>query len=136
MINTVNGSPAGGYLSLVNGAIGPTAIPLQNLAFVGTSNTVTLQAASGNIAAERFYVTGITISSDDPAMALVTIDSGGSSPTKLASVYVSSTLPPVSLVFSPGIVRCAPAANPRATASAVATTKSIECRATGYISRI
>lgn len=132
---TQNGTPCVGYATLVNGAIGPIAFTLYTK--LGQP-AYTLQPASpstGQPNAERLYVTGISISSDDTTQALITVDSGGTTPTKIASQYASSVQPPGVTSFPPGVMRGIPGVAPRATASAVTATKAVQVVIKGFISR-
>lgn len=127
-MNPLNGTPVVGYLSLTNGAPGPTAI-----AFTfadGTNRSYTF------VSQERLYITNITISSNDGTQALITVDSGGATtPTKLASQYLSATQPPGVVQFAPGTCRCEFGVAPRGTASAVTAAKTVEIVVNGYIAR-
>jgi len=133
MINTTNGTPAVAYVSLVNGAIGPTALSLFTL--MGQA-AVTLDPK------ERFYVTSITISSNDTAgTPLVTVDTGTdathATPTKLARAYVgASNAPPFTTGFPPGTCRGDHGVMPRAAASAVTAGKTVEVLLVGYVSKL
>jgi len=120
------GTPFVGYLSLVNGAIGPTNIPIF---------TVMGQAAYTMQANERLYITNITVSSNDTTQALITVDSGGTTPTKLLSSYLSTTQPPAVVNMPPGTMRGIAGTLLRGTAGAITATKSVEIVVTGYISR-
>ena len=130
MLNSLSGTPFIGYVSLTNGAVGPTPFTL----YVNGA-AYTLQALSGSVAAERIYITNITISSNDTTQALVTVDDNSTPPVKLASQYLSSTQPPGIEQLPPGIGRLAPGKVPRATASAVTAAKTVEFMIKGYISR-
>jgi hypothetical protein len=125
MLNKDSGTPVTGYVSLTNGAIGPTAFAL----FVNSAS-YTLNAA------ERLYITNITLSSSDGTQALITVDDGGATPQKLVSTYLSSTQPPASISIPQGGCRTEPGKVPRATASAITAAKTVECSILGYVARI
>lgn len=125
MINSNTGTPLTGYISLANGSLGPTAFAL----FVNSA-AYTLNAA------ERVYVTNITLSSNDGTQALITVDDGGTAPQKLVSTYLSATQPPAVVAPPPGCCRTEPGHVPRATASAITATKTVECTIQGYVARV
>jgi hypothetical protein len=132
MIQKTSGTPIAGYVQLTPGSLGPVAIPIFTLA---GGSAYTLQAASGGVGGERIYIAAITVSTNDSTQRLVTIDTGGATPTKLANVYVTSTLPPVAIAFAPGTVRGIAATALRATVSALSASTTIEVTISGYVSR-
>jgi len=121
-----SGTPTTAYLSLTNATPGPAPFALKQ---ISGGATYTLQPN------EVFIIELITISSNDPVQALVTVDDGptaaGFVTRRLASQYVSATLPTTFPNFQPGFVsrRGAP---PRGTAGTVSAGKTIELVATGY----
>jgi hypothetical protein len=126
-MQTQSGTPFQGYVSLTNGAPGPVTFALfspQGIAAMGGSFAAPM----------RLYVTSIVISSNDGTQALITVDSGGTTPTKLCSQYQSASQPPGVVHFDPGICRGIPGVVPRATASAVTSGKTVEVCIAGYIS--
>jgi hypothetical protein len=126
MINTSTGTPFVGYASLTNAAPGPTSFTLY---------TVMGQAAYTLGAQERCYITNITISSSDTAAALIVVDTGGTTPTKLLSAYVSVSQPIQPEIIEPGFCRGIFGVAPRATASAVTSGKTVELVLKGYLGR-
>ena len=127
MIQALNGTPFTGYLSLNTGVPGPLAFAIF---------PVPGGAAYALGAGERIYITSVTISTNDPALDLVTIDDGFiSSPTNIARAYVTITTPAYVDNFPPGIVRTAQGKTPRAGSSAITAAKTVECIIRGYISR-
>jgi hypothetical protein len=126
MALVISGTPFVGYLSLTNGAIGPTAFTLF---------TVMGKAAYTLQSTERLYITNITISSNDTTQALVTVDTGGSTPTKLASTYLSTSQPPAVENIPLGACKTIFGTVPRGTASAVTSTKTVEFVIKGLISQ-
>jgi hypothetical protein len=121
------GTPVVGYLSLTNGAPGPVAI-----AFTYADGT---NRAYAFIAAERLYVTNVSMSSNDTAQALITVDTGGATPTKLASQYLSNTQPPGVVSYWAGVIKCEFGIAPRGTATAVTAAKTVEIVVNGYVAR-
>lgn len=125
MINTNSGTPFVGYASLTPGAPGPVAITLFT---VMGATAYALQST------ERCYITNVTISSGDTATNLITIDSGGTTPTKFVSAYVSQTKVLSPLQIPPGVCRGIAGVVPRATAAAVSGA-TVEIIVKGFISR-
>ena len=121
------GTPVVGYASLTNGAPGPTSFALQ--VTMGGASAYTLAAT------ERLYITNITISTNDAAAPLVTIDTGGTTPTKLTRVYASPTSPPSPEAIPPGVCRGLFGVAPRASAPAVTLGKTVEVVIAGYVGR-
>lgn len=126
MINSFSGTPVVVYASLTNAAPGPVSMTLFRT--MG-ANSVAINAD------ERLYITNITMSSNDTTQALVTVDTGGLVPTKLASSYLSTTQPPAVVNNPPGTVRGILGTLPRAAASAVTAGKTVEIVITGYLSK-
>ena len=126
MINSFNGTPVTGYISLTNGAPGPVAFALF---------TVMGQAAYTLQANERVYITNITVSTNDTALQLFTLDSGGTTPTVFAKSYVSNTVPMQPINIPAGVLHGIFGVVPRAAAGAVTTAKTIEVVFLGYVSR-
>lgn len=125
-MKTTGGTPFSGYLSLVNGAIGPSNIPIY--VTKGAASAYTLQAG------EYLVVTNVSVSSSDGTQALITVDDGAATPRKLVSTYLSNVQPPLSVAFPPGVGTTKnPATNLRATASAVTTAKTVEIVINGFI---
>jgi hypothetical protein len=126
VINDRNGTPFVGYASLTNGAPGPTSFAL--FTQMGSA-AYTLQAG------ERCYVTNITVSSSDSGTSqLLTVDSGGTTPTKFASAYVNAGKPLQPISLPPSTCHGIAGVAPRATAAAV-TTGTVELTLFGYVSR-
>jgi len=125
MINPNSGTPFVGYVSLTNGAIGPTNFAIFTV--IGAA-AYTLQST------ERLVITNITVSSSD-TIALLTVDSGGTTPTKFYSGYVQGSVSPHSVNIPPGVLHGIFGTLPRAIASAVSATKTIECIINGFITR-
>jgi hypothetical protein len=127
VINTTAGTPVVGYVSLSNGAVGPTAFTLF---------TVMGQASYTLQSKERIYVTNITVSSSDTNAAppLITIDSGGTTPTKWVNAYVSAAKPLQPIQIPPGVLKGIFNVVPRATAASVTATTTVEIVIKGYIS--
>jgi hypothetical protein len=125
------GTPFFGYVSLTNAAPGPVNIAIfiePGAAALGSLPT------NSNGQSARLYITNVALSSNDSAQPLVTIDTGGTTPTKIASAYAANTMPPAEEVIPPGVGRCIPGVVPRATASAVTSGKSVEVTLSGYLS--
>lgn len=122
----LTGTPFVGYISLTSAAPGPVNIAIFN-PMGGAAYTLS--------AAEMLVVTNITVSSNDTAAALVTVDTAGTTPTKLLSSYLSSTLPPVSVQAPTGCVHGIFGVPLRATATAVTAGKTVEIVVYGLISR-
>ncbi len=126
-IQNLNGTPVIGYVSLTNGAPGPTAFALF---------TVMGQAAYTLQATERIYITNITVSSSDGTTSLVTVRSdSGANPTKFVSAYVSSTKPLQPVQIPAGICRGIFGTVPVALAATVTAATTVEIVLKGYISR-
>ncbi len=125
MLNVKNGTPFIGYAQLTNGAPGPTTFSL----FVTMG-----QVAAAMPVGMKPYIVNITLSSNDATPALVTLDSGGTTPTKFVSAYmsVSQALQPEEI--PPGICRGRPGFMPRVTATAVSGVSTVECVIQGYLS--
>jgi hypothetical protein len=122
------GLPVVAYASLTSGAPGPVALSLV---------TVEGQAAYTLQPAERLYITALSVSTNDATQRLATLDTGGPTPTKLASMYMVSPGPTSNVTenFAPGTVRGIAGVVPRASAPAVTNPKTIEMVATGYVAR-
>jgi hypothetical protein len=123
-----SGTPVLASVSLTNGAPGPTAFALQQVA---TGNAYTLATN------EVFVVTNITMSSNDTAQPLVTVDDGvtGAPYTSriLGKYYVGASLPATTEAMALGVLPCRRGVVPRATASAVTAAKTVEITLRGYI---
>jgi hypothetical protein len=125
MLN-LSGTPVIGYLSLVTATPGPVAFALFTV--MGAA-AYTLQAK------ERVYITAITLSSNDSAnTGIVTVDSGGTTPTKFASMYIPSANLPGTASLPPGTARGIYGVVPRAGIASVTALKTIEIIISGYIS--
>lgn len=124
----MTGTPFLGYVSLTHAAPGPVAIALF---------TVMGQAAYTLQAAERCYITNISLSSNDSAgTEIVTVDTGGATPTKLANLYIPTNQYPATFSYPPGSMNGVLGVAPRAGAPAGITLgKTIEIVLIGYISR-
>lgn len=118
------GTPYTAYLSLTNGALGPTAFAI----FVnGASFTPG--------ATDRLYITNITASSNDTTQALITVDDGAGTAQKLMSSYLSTTQPPAVEQIPAGACRLRPGVVPRGTASAITAAKTVELVIKGYVAK-
>jgi hypothetical protein len=125
MLN-LSGTPFIGYLSLITATPGPMAFALFTV--MGAS-AYTLKAT------ERCYLTAITLSSNDSAnTGIVTVDSGGTTPTKFASLYIPSSNLPGTMAIPPGTARGIFGTLPRAGITSVTALKTIEIVISGYIS--
>jgi len=122
-----SGTPTTAYLSLTNATPGPAPFALKQI------SGGALYTLAPN---EVFVIELITISSNDPTQALVTVDDGPNAPgfitRRLASQYVSASVPTTFPNFQPGFVSRRGIA-PRGTAGTVSAGKTIELVATGYI---
>lgn len=125
MINTGSGTPFIGYVSLTSVAPGPVSFAL----FLTMG-----QAAVAMPANMRPYIVNMTLSSNDAVASLVTLDTGGGTPTKLSRAYVNvtQTLQPEGVDF--GLCRGVLGVMPRATANAVSPGSTVECVIHGYLS--
>jgi hypothetical protein len=124
-MNVNSGTPFRGYAQLTNAAPGPVNVTLYVNGQSYTPST-----------SERLYITSIVISSNDTAQPLVTVDSGGTTPTKLARAYAgAANAPPFSETVAPGVGQLDFGQVPRAAASAVTATKTVEVTLAGYVSR-
>lgn len=121
---TTTGTPFVAYLSLVNGAIGPT-----NVAVFTNGNPFTPSAN------DKLYVTNITVSSSDTTQALITVDDGAATARKLLSTYLSATQPPAVVSIPPGACVLRPGVLPRGTATAVSAAKTVEIVVNGFVSK-
>jgi hypothetical protein len=126
-MGNASGTPVIGTATLTNGAIGPTQFTLYT---VMGSNPQPLQPN------ERVVIDQILITSNDPALALVTVDTDSSVPTKLVSAYATSSFPAYSENFAPGTCRGAIGLVPRISASAVSAGKQISAAINGHIQRV
>ena len=124
MINNNVGKPFVGYVSLTNAAPGPVAFTL---------NTVRGGGVYALKATEFVIITNITLSSNDTANPLVTVDDGSPTFQPLQKGYVGSALPPVLLTYPPGMLPGYRGVNPRASAPAITAAKTIECTIVGFI---
>jgi hypothetical protein len=125
------GTPFFGYVSLTNAAPGPVNIAIfiePGAAALGSLPTNT------NGQPARLYITNVALSSNDTAQALITVDTGGTTPTKIQSEYLSSSQPPGIESIPEGVCRCIPGVFPRASASAVTSGKTVEVTLAGYLS--
>ena len=124
----LSGSPFVGTLSLTNAAPGPAVFAL----FTSMGGAAyTLQAN------ERLQITNITVGSNDTTQRLITVDTGGATPTKLVSGYTGGTSNPFPLLESMQIGACRGVFGtpPRATAAAVTSGKTIEIIIKGFITK-
>jgi hypothetical protein len=122
----MSGRPFWGYVQLTNGAPGPVNIPIFTVRGVAA---YTIQAN------DLLYITSIALSSNDTTQALVTVDSGGTTPTKFASQYLSATQPPGVVQFAWGTAPGIFGTLLRATASAITAAKTVEVLIQGAISK-
>jgi hypothetical protein len=118
------GTPFVGYSQLTNGAPGPKVFQI----FLEMG-----QAAVAMPAGFRPYIVNITLSSNDTTAALVTLDTGGATPTKLVSAYMSATQQLQPEEVDLGIVRGIFGTAPRLGASAVSVAATVECVIIGYL---
>lgn len=117
----LSGQPFVGYVSLTNGAPGPTAVTITT---VPGGGAYTLQST------ERLIVTNLTITTNDAATPLITLDDGATTPRTLAKIYASTSQPATTAGGFHG-----QAGKPlRASASAVTAGKTIEVIVRGYVS--
>lgn len=118
------GTPFLGYISLATA--GALNIPIWTV--MGSAATYTLKAN------ERLVVTNLQVSSNDTVAALVTIDTGGGTPTKLLSAYLSTTqfLQPEEIPA--GICHGIFGTPLRANISAVTGGKTVEIVLVGFVS--
>jgi hypothetical protein len=125
-LRPTTGTPFNGYLSLAPGSLGPTAIAL----FLANGQSYTLASA------ERLYLTSISISTNDSAGPLVTIDNGNTSGlVKLARMYVTNAFAPAVVSYPPGLCALPFGSNARASANAISASKTVEVEIAGVISR-
>jgi hypothetical protein len=119
----LNGTPFTGYLSLTNGATGPTAIAI----FVGENSLAyTMQPK------DRLILSSLLISSNDAAAPLVTIDDGPTARV-LGKYYVAAAAPPTADYAGYAGIVCKTGVAPRASAPAVSTTKTVEIVIRGFL---
>lgn len=121
-----SGQPFVGLVSLTNGAPGPTNFTINTVAGVSAGYTLA--------ANERLIITNITITSNDTAQPLITLDDGASGRT-FGKYYTGSTLPAVTESIPPGNLQCKAGVLPRASASAVTTAKTVEVTIRGYVTQ-
>jgi hypothetical protein len=133
MINSTDGTPALAYASLTPGAPGPTTFTLFTV--MGAAS-VALQAN------ERFYITNITINSNDTSAApvpIITVDSGGTTPTFFAHAYVNNIRQLQPIAIPPGVARSILGIMPRAgstiSGSASVGNGTVEIVLKGYVSK-
>jgi hypothetical protein len=122
----IDGTPVLGYISLAPGSLGPTAFSLF---------TVKGQAAYTLAANERVYITNISISTNDTAVPLITIDTGGPTPTNVLRAYMPASMQAVQESIAVGAAPCIFGVVPRATASAITAAKTVEITIAGLVSR-
>jgi hypothetical protein len=122
---TTTGTPFVGYAQLTNGSPGPKAFTI----FLTMG-----QASVAMPAGMRAYITNLTASSNDATPALVTFDSGGTTPTKFDSVYMSTTQQLQPQEIPPGILRGIFGVAPRIGATAVSVSSTVEAVIYGYLS--
>ena len=122
-----SGTPITGTCQLTNAAPGPTAFTLQQV-----SGGATYALKPG----ELVVITHVSISSNDPAGPLVTVDDGptaGSYVSRvLAKAYAGSTYPASTIASPVGNVGRR-GVNPRASAPAVTAAKTVEITCIGYV---
>lgn len=128
-----NGQPFVGYLQLTSGSPGPTAIPIY---VNGKATVYTLQSSDAMI------ITSLSISSNDTAFPLCTIDSGvGGTMHILGSYYVgigASSAPSTISDFiglQPGIIGTKGVAIRAGAAPGITAGKTIEVVIRGIISQ-
>jgi hypothetical protein len=133
MLNSTDGTPFVGYVSLTPGSPGPTAFTL----FV-----VMGQAAYTLLATERCYITNITVSSNDTSAApvpIITVDSGGTTPTFFAHAYVNNARQLQPIAIPPGVARGISGVVPRAGSTISGASSvgngTVEVIVKGYISK-
>jgi hypothetical protein len=119
-----SGTPFIGYVSLTPGAPGP--VPFAIFLIMG-------QAAIAMPANLVPYIVNMTLSSNDSVASLVTVDSGGTAPTKFLRAYMSQTqvLQPEQIAL--GVLRGILGTAPRAAAQAVSAGATVECTIMGYL---
>lgn len=124
----VSGTPIMGSLSLAPGSLGPTAFALF---------TVMGQAAYTLKANERIYVHSIAVSTNDAVLELITVDTGGVTPTKIVSAYLmfGGAFSPISLNWPPGTAHGIFGVVPRGSASAITAAKTVEITMSGIVSK-
>lgn len=120
-----SGQPFVGLVSLTNASPGPTAFTITSVAGGGT---YTLAAN------ERLVITNVTVTSNDTAAPLITVDDGAGGRT-IGKYYTGSTLPAVTESVPPGNLQCKAGVNPRATAGSVTSGKTVEIVLRGYITQ-
>lgn len=130
----LTGTPVIGYVSLNSGSLGPNPFALFQ---------VMGQAAYTLAATEKVYITAITLSTNDSAAGLVTIDAGPvqagppliSAVTKIASIYPPTNQQTSAVSIPPGYCRGIFGVSPRATAAAITAAKTVEITIYGYIAK-
>jgi hypothetical protein len=122
----LDGNPFTGYVSLTNAAPGPVNIPIFTVMGVAA---YTIQPS------DKLYILFISVSSNDTAQALVTVDTAGTTPTKLLSQYLSSTQPPGIMQAPWGSIQGIAGTLLRATASAVTSGKTVEVLVYGTVGK-
>lgn len=126
MLQRLSGTPFQGYAQLTNGSPGPKSFNI--VTTIGTAGSTILAA---NL---RVYIVNITLSSNDATPALVTMDSGGTTPTKFISAYMSAAQQLQPEEIPPGILRGIFGTMPRIGATAVSGGATVECVIQGYVS--
>lgn len=126
MWSKASGQPFVGNLSLNTGAPGPLAIPIYT---VPGGPAYTLDPA------ERIVITNISVSSNDTASPLVTLDDGSPAVRVVAKYYAGSTLPASNEAIVPGVLQGYKATNFRATSTAITAAKTVEVVIRGYVTR-
>lgn len=128
MLNIQDGTPFQGYVSLTQGVPGPVAF-----AYFVTVGQALIGIAPP--AGHRAYITNITLSSNDAVVSLVTMDSGGTTPTKFVSAYLSGSVLLQPEEIPNGVLRSIFGVSPRMTAQAVSAGATVECIIQGYLSK-
>lgn len=126
MFVKMSGQPFIGAISLTNAAPGPVSIPIKTVAG-GAAYTLS--------PAERVIITNITVSSNDTAQPLVTIDDGAPTPRLIGKYYTGASLPAIAESIPPGNCQGYAATLPRVTASAVTAAKTVEIVVRGYVTQ-
>lgn len=126
-INATRGTPFVGFVSLTNGAPGPTAVTL----IVPRRQAATYVLASD----ERVVITNVTLSSNDTANPLVSItDNAASNPLTIFKAYTATNIP-TTISIPPGVLYGDFGRTPVASTPAVTSAKTVEIWLHGVIAK-
>ena len=126
MYNKASGQPFIGAVSLTTGSPGPVNIPII---------TVPGGAPYTLAPTERLVITNISVSSNDTAQPLVTLDDGATVPRLLAKYYTGAALPAANEAIPAGVCQGFLSKPLRATATAVTAAKTVEILVRGYVTQ-